>query len=102
MVKSISDIDYCQASERETLIYIKGIQYNVNCSISEFYKKLPKKSFFRSHRSFIINSVGLEDRRTESKTHRAAEVGLGDLRHEDDDGMGVALDELVRVSIWRS
>ncbi|MGV8984347.1 LytR/AlgR family response regulator transcription factor [Clostridium sp.] len=55
MVKSISDIDYAQASERETLIYIKGIQYNVNCSISEFYNRLPKELFFRSHRSYIIN-----------------------------------------------
>ncbi|MGH4140184.1 LytR/AlgR family response regulator transcription factor [Clostridium sp.] len=55
MVKSISDISYCQASERETLIYIKGVQYNVNCSISEFYNRLPKELFFRSHRSYIIN-----------------------------------------------
>ena len=55
MVKSIIDISYCEASERETLIYIKGVQYNVNCSISEFYKRLPKELFFRSHRSYIIN-----------------------------------------------
>ena len=56
MVKSIFDISYCEARERETLIYIKGDQYNVNCSISEFYKKLPKEFFFRSHRSYIINT----------------------------------------------
>ena len=55
MVKNIIDISYCAAKERETLIYIKGIQYNVSCSISEFYKKLPKEFFFRSHRSYIIN-----------------------------------------------
>jgi len=55
MVKSIIDISYCEARERETLIYIKGMQYNINCSISEFYKKLPKEFFFRSHRSYIIN-----------------------------------------------
>lgn len=55
MVRSIIDITYCEARERETLIYIKGIQYNINCSISEFYKKLPKEFFFRSHRSYIIN-----------------------------------------------
>ena len=56
MVKRIIDISYCQASERETLIYIKGTKYNINCSISEFYKKLPKEFFFRSHRSYIINT----------------------------------------------
>jgi two-component system LytT family response regulator len=55
MVRSIVDISYCEARERETLIYIDGEQYNVNSSISEFYKKLPKE-FFRSHRSYIINT----------------------------------------------
>lgn len=45
--------------------------------------------------------VGLEDCGTKTKAHRAAEVGLGDLGHEDDDGVGVALDELVRVSVCR-
>jgi len=55
MVRNIIDISYCEAKERETLIYIKGMQYNINCSISEFYKKLPKEFFFRSHRSYIIN-----------------------------------------------
>ncbi|HEY5588041.1 MAG TPA: response regulator transcription factor [Candidatus Paceibacterota bacterium] len=55
IVRSINEISYCEANERETLIYIKGEQYNVSCSISEFYKKLPKEFFFRSHRSYIIN-----------------------------------------------
>lgn len=56
MVRNIVDISYCEARERETLIYIKGMQYNINCSISEFYEKLPKEFFFRSHRSYIINT----------------------------------------------
>jgi len=56
MVKSIIDISYCEAKERETLVYINGVQYNVSCSISEFYKKLPKEFFYRSHRSYIINT----------------------------------------------
>ena len=55
MVRGITEISYCKANERETLIYIKGVQYNIGCSISEFYKKLPKELFFRSHRSYIIN-----------------------------------------------
>lgn len=56
LVRRIIDISYCEASERETLVYICGVQYNVNCSISEFYSKLPKELFFRSHRSYIINT----------------------------------------------
>ncbi|MEW8993283.1 LytR/AlgR family response regulator transcription factor [Clostridium sp.] len=56
IVKNIIDISYCEAKERETLIYINGVQYSVNCSISEFYKKLPKELFYRSHRSYIINT----------------------------------------------
>jgi len=56
MVRNIIDISYCEANEREVLIYIKGMQYNINCSISDFYKKLPKEFFFRSHRSYIINT----------------------------------------------
>ncbi|MCB2299189.1 LytR/AlgR family response regulator transcription factor [Clostridium tagluense] len=55
IVRSITQISYCEAKERETLIYINGEQYNVSFSISEFYKKLPKEFFFRSHRSYIIN-----------------------------------------------
>lgn len=56
IVRRIVDISYCEARERETLIYISGAQYNINCSISEFYKRLPKELFFRSHRSYIINT----------------------------------------------
>ena len=56
IVRNIMEISYCEANERETLIYIKGVQYNVSCSISDFYKKLPKEFFYRSHRSYIINT----------------------------------------------
>jgi len=56
MVVNIMDISYCEASERETLVYVNGVKYNVGSSISEFYKRLPKEFFFRSHRSFIINT----------------------------------------------
>ncbi len=56
IVRRIIDISYCAAKERETLISIKGIQYSINCSITDFSKKLPKELFFRSHRSYIINT----------------------------------------------
>lgn len=55
MVISIYDICYCEARERETIIYTSKEKFIENCSISEFYKKLPKNNFFRSHRSYIVN-----------------------------------------------
>lgn len=43
--------------------------------------------------------VGLEHGRPQSEAHRAAEVRLRDLGHEDDDGIGGGLKELGRVRI---
>lgn len=54
-VISICDICYCEAHERETNVYTNKEKYTENYSISEFYKKLPKDNFFKSHRSYIIN-----------------------------------------------
>ncbi|SHK21936.1 LytR/AlgR family response regulator transcription factor [Tepidibacter formicigenes] len=55
IVINIEDIYYCMANERETLVYTKEEEYIVNMSISEFFNKLPKENFFRSHRSYILN-----------------------------------------------
>ncbi|MFU7518101.1 LytTR family DNA-binding domain-containing protein, partial [Clostridium sp. HCS.1] len=35
--------------------YTKNEEYTVNLSISDFYEKLPKDTFFKSHRSYIVN-----------------------------------------------
>ena len=56
IVMRILDISYCEANGHETLISVNGTKYTTNISITEFYKKLPKEFFFRSHRSFIINT----------------------------------------------
>lgn len=55
IVKNIFDIGYCEAKGREVAIFIEGIEYLLNLSITDFYKKLPKDKFFKSHRSYIIN-----------------------------------------------
>lgn len=55
IVKNIFDISYCEAKGREVIIFIEGTEYHLNLSITEFYKKLPKDKFFKSHRSYIIN-----------------------------------------------
>ncbi|MDF2532189.1 MAG: response regulator transcription factor [Clostridia bacterium] len=54
-VVNIHDICYCEANEHEVFIYTKDDQYKISSSISDFYKKLPQRSFFRCHRSYIVN-----------------------------------------------
>ena len=54
-VVGISDICYCKADEKKTIVYTAIEDYIENCSISDFHKKLPKKVFFRTHRSYIVN-----------------------------------------------
>lgn len=55
VVLDMNEIYYCLANERETLVYTKNDNYVVHISISDFLEKLPKASFFRSHRSYILN-----------------------------------------------
>lgn len=55
-VININDIYYCEAHEHEVYIYTKNEQFIANTSISDFYKKLPQDIFFRSHRSYIVNT----------------------------------------------
>ena len=54
-VINISEIFYCKADEKRTQIFTQDNKYIENCSISDFYKKLPKNIFFRTHRSYIVN-----------------------------------------------
>ena len=54
-VLNSKDIYYCEAHEHEVYIFTQDDQYIVNSSISDFYNKLPKQSFFRCHRSYIVN-----------------------------------------------
>ena len=55
IVLDVDDIYYCEASERTTRVYSKNESYIENASISDFYNKLPKDKFFRTHRSYIVN-----------------------------------------------
>jgi len=54
-VIDVSEICFCEAQERETVIYTSSDKYIENCSISEFQKKLPRDIFFKTHRSYIVN-----------------------------------------------
>lgn len=55
IVVDINDIYYCVARERITYVFTKDEEYSVNLCISDFYEKLPKDIFFKSHRSYIVN-----------------------------------------------
>lgn len=54
-VISVCDICYCEAQERETVVYTNNDKFIEHCSISDFYKRLSEDTFFRTHRSYIVN-----------------------------------------------
>lgn len=54
-VVNIKDIYYCEAHERETIVYTKDSNYIVKESIKEFENHLDRSIFFKTHRSYIVN-----------------------------------------------
>ena len=54
-VVNMEDIYYCQSNEHEVVIHTKSEEYKITSTMNGFYGKLPEKSFFRCHRSYIIN-----------------------------------------------
>lgn len=54
-VINMDDIYYCKANEHEVFIYTKTEEYKITSSISELSRKLPQESFFKCHRSYIVN-----------------------------------------------
>lgn len=61
VVVNIDDIYYCEARERETLVYTKNNEYIAKSSILEFEKKLSQDKFFKTHRSYIVNITKIEE-----------------------------------------
>ena len=55
VVVNIEEIYYCEARERETLVYTKDGHYIYKNSMTEFEKKLTLEKFFKTHRSYIVN-----------------------------------------------
>lgn len=54
-VISLNDIDYIEASEKESLIYSNQKKYISKIKISKWEEMLNGYNFYRCHRSFIIN-----------------------------------------------
>lgn len=49
------DIIYITVEDKDTVIYIKDNKYNISLTLNDLMKKLDNKTFFRSHKSFIVN-----------------------------------------------
>jgi two-component system LytT family response regulator len=61
IVVNISDIYYCEAKERETIVFTKDSEYIVKLSITEFEKNLKNSLFFKTHRSYIVNTSKIKE-----------------------------------------
>lgn len=61
VVINTDDIYYCEARERETLVYTKENEYISKKSILEFEKKLSSDKFLKIHRSYIVNITKIKE-----------------------------------------
>lgn len=61
IVINTEDIYYCEASERETIVYTKQDQYIARNSITEFNQNLCQDTFFKTHRSYIVNTTKIQE-----------------------------------------
>lgn len=54
-VLSLSDVDYIEANEKETLIFANKKRYISKIKISKWEEMLEGYNFYRCHRSYIVN-----------------------------------------------
>lgn len=55
IVTDTADIYYAEAQEKVTKVYTKNGEFTMPVSISDFHGRLPQESFFRCHRSYLVN-----------------------------------------------
>lgn len=55
IVVDSDDIYYASAQEKTTEVMTRAETYTMSVSISEFHSRLPGESFYRCHRSYIVN-----------------------------------------------
>lgn len=55
IVTDSADIYYAEAQEKVTKVYAKSGEYTMPVSISDFHARLPQETFFRCHRSYLVN-----------------------------------------------
>ncbi|MCM3786448.1 LytTR family DNA-binding domain-containing protein [Neobacillus mesonae] len=61
IVVDSDDIYYASAQEKTTEVITKSETYTMNVSISEFHSRLPQESFYRCHRSYIVNLAKIRE-----------------------------------------
>ena len=61
IVINTDDIYYCEARERETIVYTKQDTYIAKNSITEFSQNLSTDLFFKTHRSYIVNTTKIQE-----------------------------------------
>lgn len=55
IVTDTADIYYAEAQEKVTKVYTKNGEFTMPVSISDFHSRLPQDTFFRRHRSYVVN-----------------------------------------------
>ncbi|MDK8192364.1 LytTR family DNA-binding domain-containing protein [Paenibacillus sp. UMB7766-LJ446] len=55
IVTDTTDIYYAEAQEKVTKVYTKNGEFTMPVSISDFHGRLPQETFFRCHRSYVVN-----------------------------------------------
>ena len=61
VVIDIDDIYYCEANERQTFIYTEKEKFILKEGISEVENLINDKTFFRTHRSYIVNLTKVKE-----------------------------------------
>lgn len=60
-IVDIDDIYYCEAKERYTYIYTKKDEYHIRAGISQVESMINNSNFFKSHRSYLVNLLKIEE-----------------------------------------
>ncbi|WP_440110773.1 LytR/AlgR family response regulator transcription factor [Paenibacillus sp. QZ-Y1] len=55
IVTDTADIYYAEAQEKVTKVYTKNGEFTMPASITDFHSRLPQDTFFRCHRSYLVN-----------------------------------------------
>ncbi|WP_145045427.1 LytTR family DNA-binding domain-containing protein [Paenibacillus xylanexedens] len=61
IVTDTTDIYYAEAQEKVTKVYTKNGEFTMPVSITDFHGRLPQETFFRCHRSYVVNLAQIRE-----------------------------------------